>query len=134
MTKAQRQATCEERIDAALENERKIFRTYMTDHEVYEDGNDDLPPFHEYGLHFDYVWAGTFDDLEVGYYRSQISCGGPSSEIRFHRDGSIEYRFHDWFDGAGRIVTNEDWAQWLLESLLDCGSINWKAADLCEGR
>ena len=120
--------TCETRIEAALANERDTFRTYMHDPKVNEEGNDELPAFHQYGLSFDFVDAGTFDDQETGFYRYQLSWGGPSDELRFHRDGSVEYRFHDWFDGAGRMVTSEDWAQRLAEFFRDCGMINWDAA------
>ena len=115
-----KQPSCEDRIDAQLASTAETFRIYMNDSDVYENGNDDLSPFCEYGLSFDYVEPDTFDDQPQGFYRYQLSYGGPSSEVRFHPDGSIEYRFHDWFDGAGREVTREDWAQWLKEHFSDC--------------
>lgn len=128
MAQAQKQASCEDRIEAALDSERETFRTYMNDHEVYEEGNDELPAFNEYGLSFGYIAAGTFEGQDTGFYCYQLSFGGPSDELRFHRDGSVEYRFHDWFDGAGRTVTNEDWVQWLVEMFRDCEMIDWNAA------
>lgn len=68
--------------------------------------------FTEYGLAFDYVPADTFSDQEVGYFRYQISYGGPSEEIRFYTDPAFkleraEFWYMDWFDGASVIVT--DW-------------------------
>lgn len=88
----------------------------------------DLGPLHEYALCFDYVAPGTFADQKEGYYRYQLSWGGPSDEFRFfvnpdlscHR---IEYWFLDWFDGAHRVAAGEDelfllelW-EWLRQGL-----------------
>ena len=61
--------------------------------------------FNEYALSFDYVEPDTFDDQERGYFRYQISYGGPSEEIRFFVDENknpyeIQFWFMDWFDGA----------------------------------
>jgi hypothetical protein len=78
--------------------------------------------FFNYGLSFDYVEPYTFGDQERGYFRYQISWGGPAEEFRFfvdvlpksvgawHRSerfpnpvwrlDKIEYWFLDWFDGA----------------------------------
>ena len=57
------------------------------------------------GLGFDYVEPKTWDDQLEGYWRCQLSWGGPSDEFRIivnpdtsvHR---IEYWYLDWFDGA----------------------------------
>lgn len=59
-----------------------------------------------YGLSWDYVSADTFDNQEQGYFRYQISWGGPSDEIRFYVDYGkklykAEYWFLDWFTGYG---------------------------------
>lgn len=70
--------------------------------------------FNEHGLGFDYVAPGTFGDQREGYWRYQISWGGPSDEFRFYasdpndRPYRIEYWFLDWFDGEGRALTGED--------------------------
>src|SRR6056297_1667106 len=67
--------------------------------------------FNEYALAFDFVAPDTFDDQSRGYFRYQISWGGPSDEIRFYCDHGqptpdcIEYWFLDWFDGAHIDVT-----------------------------
>lgn len=81
----------------------------------------------EYGLCFDYVPPGTFTDQREGYFRYQLSWGGPSDEFRFfvslnlscHR---VEYWFLDWFDGAHVVLTGAAeeclltlW-QWFLET------------------
>ena len=59
----------------------------------------------EYGLSFDYVAPGTFRDQRRGYWRYQLSWGGPGDEFRFYADENkqltrIEYWFLDWLDGA----------------------------------
>ena len=117
--------TCEQRITEELANVAEVFTLYMEDSDFYEEGNDELPPFYEYGLDFSYVEPNTFNDQFVGYYRYQLSYGGPSDELRFHPDGQITYHFMDWFDGAKRYVTSYRWAKWLREFFEEVGSINW---------
>jgi len=118
-----KQLTCEERIDAALENEIEVLRDLW---EFYcEGGQDDYHPEHEsnmweYGLSFDYVPVGTWEDQTEGYFRYQLSWGGPSDEFRFfvsmdRRPYRIQYHFMDWFDGAKRILHGTDEA--LLEEI-----------------
>lgn len=71
---------------------------------------DPMESFSEYGLAFDYVEPDTFDDQPTGYFRYQISWGGPSEEIRFFTDARLnldraEFHYLDWFDGACLDVT-----------------------------
>ena len=82
--------------------------------ERYSPENTDLSyydDFFEYinnrGLSFDYVEPFTFEDQETGYWRFQLSWGGPSDEFRIYTVSEdtkdiehIEYWFMDWFDGA----------------------------------
>ncbi len=70
-----------------------------------ENGVEDLGTFNEYGLCFDYVPPGTFGGQRRGYFRYQLSWGGPADEFRFFVDENwhptrIEYWFLDWYDGA----------------------------------
>ena len=81
-------------------------------------GNEDIGPFSEYGLCFDYVEPGTFKGQRKGYHRYQMSYGGPSDEIRFYSNGKIEYVYLDWFCGVGFDVTKEDWAIWLKDRFI----------------
>jgi len=81
----------------------------------------DLGTFHEYGLAFDYVKEGTFEQDEA-YFRYQLSWGGPSDEFRFYVNPGftchrIEYWFLDWFDGAEVILEGEDYE--LLEEIFE---------------
>ena len=60
-------------------------------------------------LCFDYVHPHTFDKQVEGYWRWQLSWGGPSDELRafvnekkeMHR---LEYWFMDWYDGAHVVL------------------------------
>jgi hypothetical protein len=94
-------------------------RLIAADNAGDEDGVPDLGTLNEYGLSFDYVAPGTFTDQRRGYWRYQLSWGGPSDEFRFyaHRDADhtpwrtdyfkverIEYWYLDWWDGAHRTM------------------------------
>ena len=71
----------------------------------------------DYGLGFDYVEPDTWKDQTEGYFRYQLSWGGPSEEFRFYvspvAEGQqfipykIEFWFMNWFDSAGYRVMNE---------------------------
>jgi hypothetical protein len=57
------------------------------------------------GLCFDYVDPNTFNDQREGYWRWQLSWGGPGDEFRIYINPDksvhrIEYWYLDWFDGA----------------------------------
>ena len=98
-----------------------LYRLYQSGD---EEGDPDIGVWNEYGLCFDYVEPGSFTDQERGYFRYQISWGGPSEEYRFYCDErleitAVEFWFLDWFDGAEKEVTGdalgfwkEVWADW----------------------
>jgi hypothetical protein len=80
----------------------------------------DLGNLFEYGLCFDYVAPRTFNDQSEGYFRYQLSWGGPSDEFRIFADRQeyvyrIEYWFLDWFDGAKQNLSGDDFQ--LLEEI-----------------
>ena len=113
-----REQTCAERIGAEFTSTMDTVRNLA---EWHAEGNDEYHPdeettLYEYGLCADYVAPNTFDDQAEGFFRWQISWGGPSDEFRFYvspeRYGvsvdSVEYRFHDWFDGAGVDLDGDD--------------------------
>lgn len=107
------QKKCRERVSGHLKERlhdlRKLWKAYQKDGE----GNvEDLGNIFEYGLCFDYVAPGTFNNRK-GYFRYQLSWGGPSDEFRFFVGPElipyrIEYWFVDWFDGARRILKGEN--------------------------
>lgn len=108
----QKQATCKERINKELRSEIATLRKLFT---LYQEGKSDPDEgkFCEHGLSFDYVAPNTFNGQRRGYWRYQISWGGPSDEFRFFCDENrdltrIEYWFMDWFDGAHRILKGRD--------------------------
>ena len=82
------------------------------EHDQY-DGYEDLYDYvNNTCLCWDYVEKGTFDDQERGYFRLQLSWGGPGDEFRIYVDYDksidyIEYWYLDWYDGA-RVRVGSD--------------------------
>lgn len=94
--------------------------------EVIRGFTHDCGDFHEYGLCFDFVEASEHHD---GFYRFQISWGGPSSEIRFYADGGKEFVYMDWFCGVGLNLNGSTEAGWLKEYFNDCGMLDFDSKD-----
>jgi hypothetical protein len=138
---ASRSLTCKQRW-AKHKNGR--FRDLRRLWDAYQAGEQDEPttPKHiktreelgelyEYGLAFDYVAPGTFDRQREGYWRYQLSWGGPSDEIRFYSSSPsdepyrIVYSFMDWYDGYHRKVAgrDEELALALWEFFQEVGSV-----------
>ena len=93
--------------------------------------DEDLGSLNEYRLCFDYVKPETFDDQIEGYFRYQLSWGGPSDEFRIfvNTDGSphrIEYWYLDWFEGAHVRVTGEDFTFLVDDILCNFDMLNTK--------
>jgi len=106
-----RNTSCLKRVKEELESTiadlEKLWALYLDDP---ESSDDNLGNMYEYGLAFDYVAPRTFKNQKQGYFRYQISWGGPSDEFRFYTDENlkpykIEYWFMDWFDGAKKILS-----------------------------
>jgi hypothetical protein len=107
--------TCEQLVeaecDSTIEVLRDLWELYCKDSDAYHDVHS--TNLYEYGLSFDYVPLDTFHDQEEGYFRYQISWGGPSDEFRFFTGPDfvpyrIEYWYMDWFDGARRTLRGPD--------------------------
>lgn len=122
-----RNDTCEKRVGehlgSRLEDLRRLWELYHKDCEAYD---EDLGNMYEYGLSFDYVAPDTFDDLEEGFFRYQLSTGGPGDEFRIFAQKVNDYRFSvyrveywflDWFDGASRTLYGAD--RELLEEIFE---------------
>lgn len=116
-----RQKSCADRWwdqkESTFDDLRKLWESYGNGEESHEE----LGSLHEYGLSFDYVAPETFDDQEHGYFRYQLSWGGPSDEIRYYVDPEdceiapydcgpwrTTYVFMDWFDGCERELPQAD--------------------------
>ena len=90
--------------------------------------------YHEYEDLFDYVnqTALSWDYVEgegknnPGYYRLQLSWGGPSDEFRIYTIGDtlevvvIDYYYMDWFDGASITVPYSSISWDVCQMFLDC--------------
>jgi hypothetical protein len=124
-----KQLSCADLVDQKYqdeENDLKAIKDYFDDFETLNEGEQIAKKkasemggydyhYHDnffdylndgYFLSWDYVEPFTFGDSQkAGYWRLQISWGGPSSEFRIYADsekdiGKIEYWYQDWFDGA----------------------------------
>src|SRR3990167_3705083 len=125
------QKSCKERIqehlNGRIEDLTKLWTLYREDCEA---SDPDLGSFNEYGLSFDYVAPKTFRDQRKGYFRYQLSWGGPSDEFRFYCDENldpykIEYWFLDWFDGAPKVLYGKrfDLLAEIFQDFKDCGAV-----------
>lgn len=83
--------------------------TGKLDEDNPEEGN-----IHEHGLSFDYCYP---TKEGVGYFRYQISWGGPSDEFRIYAEKrndwsfpvwKVIYVFEDWFDHAEKRLVGDD--------------------------
>ncbi len=130
----EKQATCKERVRPHLKSRlsdiRKLWAAYKKGD---ENGVEDLGTFAEYGLCFDYVAPGTFKGQRRGYFRYQLSWGGPSDEFRFYCDESfdavrIEYWFLDWFDGAKVVLSGRDYdlINGIFQDFKDTGTVKYQ--------
>ena len=93
MTQAQRQRSCADQVQEHLEDRLKELHTVE-------------------GLCFDYVDPNTFNDQREGYWRWQLSWGGPGDEFRIYVNPDksvhrIEYWYMDWYDGAKVTLSPE---------------------------
>jgi hypothetical protein len=121
---------CKQRINAELKSRIEDLTALWKDYQAGIEDNPEIGNIYEYGLSFDYVAPNTFNGQRRGYFRYQISWGGPSDEFRFYAEGKdynwtidrIEYVFLDWFDGSKRTISGdnlklmEEIFQWFAES------------------
>ena len=115
-----RDSSCKERIGESLKSTIDDIREAIDSNELFE-----------LGLGFDYVSPGTFNDQTEGYWRYQLSWGGPSDEFRFFafdledRVPMVEYWFLDWFDGASKNLhgTDLDLLHTVWNDFMDIGSV-----------
>ena len=109
----EKQKTCKDLVKGHLESRMEDLRTLWDAYLEGKEDVDDLGNIYDYGLSFDYVPSGTFNDQKKGYFRYQLSWGGPSDEFRFFIDleknvVNVEYWYLDWFDGAPITPSGKD--------------------------
>jgi len=96
MNNTQRELRC---VDLVQDKFNEIEKTYNEVDDLYDYVNSTA-------LSWGYVEAETFEGQDKGYYRLQLSWGGPSDEFRIYTIEDsldidyIEYHYMDWFDGA----------------------------------
>ena len=115
-----KQPSCADLVEQKFnetEQDYKDARNYYDEsqreeHDQY-DGYEDLYDYvNNTCLSWDYVEKETFDDQERGYFRLQLSWGGPGDEFRIYVDYDksidyIEYWYLDWYDGASVRVGSD---------------------------
>ena len=122
---------CAERVSQAWDCRKAGLEIFMNRRDQDEDP-EQVGLFHEYALAFDYVCPYTWADQTQGYWRYQISYGGPSEEIRIYGDVIDEYKAHmiraefwflDWGDGACIDVSREKCVRWLFDDFVETGTL-----------
>ena len=99
------------------------------EHDQY-DGYEDLYDYvNNTCLCWDYVEKGTFNDQERGYFRLQLSWGGPGDEFRIYVDYDksidyIEYWYLDWYDGASVRVGSDTESYDICRDFLELSLLN----------
>lgn len=78
----------------------------------------------ETALSWDYVEPFTFLDQKAGYFKLQLSWGGPSDEFRIYTDmqkdiKKIEYWYMDWGDGAFVDVPKDSISWYVCEDFIE---------------
>ena len=104
-----KQKTCAELISARYVDRLKQFDDAWNDDSIF------FPQYlSENTLAFDFVEPYTFKDQPDGYWRMQISWGGPSDEVRWYTNDGINfskttYAYLDWFDGDEIEINDDVW-------------------------
>ena len=97
----------------------------------YKDYDDFFDYCNKYGLSWDYIEPNTFNNQEKGYFRFQLSWGGPSDEFRIFLDvnnnglnswidiDKIEYWYLDWYDGSSIEIPKNSVSFGVCQSFLE---------------
>ena len=96
--------TCEDRIEGEWAKTRQDLNR-STDEELADIKQGKF-------LCYDYIESKMYNstrknNASIGYWRYQMSTGGPGDEIRFYDNDKVTYAFLDWFDGAEIDITDE---------------------------
>ncbi len=91
-----KQLSCEEKIDQELNSRIKDFKNALNNED------DFIEWLNDYALAYE-------DDPHYRAKKLELSYGGPADGFRFFEDGTIQYYYQDWFDGAIRTLYGEDY-------------------------
>jgi hypothetical protein len=108
MTEKKCEDLVQEKYQARLKDIKEAYQKNDNEKNIEQGDNNNFDLIQwlsEYGLSWGYVLPNTFNNQSEGYYRWQLSWGGPSDEFRIFTDSdkniqSVEYWYLDWFDGA----------------------------------
>lgn len=136
MTKEKKCSDLVQSMFDRTEQEYKNAQNYFNLDEDQRPINEEFAPFdslydyvNQNSLSWDFVERDTFTDQERGYYRLQLSWGGPSDEFRIYVDhdgrgflniDKIEYWYLDWFDGASVDVPIDSTSYAICSDFLEC--------------
>ena len=144
MINTNQQPTCQDLVQDKFNNIESDYKSAREFFEEYQDATEGEQIalevldkkrgdyFHEYDDIFDYVnqTALSWDYVEgegreAGYYRLQLSWGGPSDEFRIYINQDkeidiIEYWYMDWFDGAHVLVPKDSESWNICDQFLEC--------------
>jgi hypothetical protein len=144
MINANQQPTCQDLVQDKFNNIESDYKSAREFFEEYQDATEGQrialevidkkrgDYFHEYEDLYDYVnqTALSWDYVEgegreAGYYRLQLSWGGPSDEFRIYINQDkeidiIEYWYMDWFDGAHVLVPKDSESWNICDQFLEC--------------
>jgi hypothetical protein len=144
MINTNQQPTCQDLVQDKFNNIESDYKSAREFFEEYQDATEGQrialevldkkrgDYFHEYDDLFDYVnqTALSWDYVEgegkeAGYYRLQLSWGGPSDEFRIYINQDkeidiIEYWYMDWFDGAHVLVPKDSESWNICDQFLEC--------------
>jgi hypothetical protein len=108
--------TCKQLVNKKWKDTKKTFDGYFK--------SNDYEGLSEYGLDIRLIEADTYEGQDKPYIIYQLSWGGPADEVRLYEDGTIEYWYLDWFDGASVDITEDDTAQKIATYMLEVASFS----------
>lgn len=104
-----REKSCEDRIDEELKSRVEDIERVLEAVDSSEDGFEiDGDKYEDLAEWINWYALAYNDDPHYRAKRLELSYGGPQDYFLFFEDGTIEYHFLDWFDGAKRILHGRD--------------------------
>ena len=117
-----KERTCKERVQEHWDSRKADFQKFMDDENagLYEGEDMQRGLLTDYILSVDKVEARPVEYVvgvsesfigkhlqHAPYDRIQISYGGPTEEIRYYKDGLVEFVLLDWYDSAVVLLNHQ---------------------------